>query len=87
MLYGGTIHGGGLEVRREPDGSVKLAGRFPYGKTAVLSDGGRRGRPRKERFAPRAFQFRVDDPEAEIHLLSGHSFDKPLPRNSGAVST
>lgn len=69
----------GLELRREGDG-FRLGGRFPYRRRAILSDGGRRGRPQKEEFAPRAFAFRVDDPEAEIHLLSGHRFDKPLAR-------
>ncbi|MBV1864654.1 MAG: hypothetical protein KUG74_09480 [Rhodobacteraceae bacterium] len=28
---------GGLEIRRESDGSARLAGRFPYNKRAVLS--------------------------------------------------
>ena len=69
---------GKLEVRAEDDGSRTLVGSFPYGKTATLSDGGRRGRPRKERFKSKAFEFRVDDPEAEIHFLVGHDFDKPL---------
>jgi hypothetical protein len=68
----------GLTVRREADGSRTLAGRFPYGPTATLSDGGRRGRPRKERFAPRAFSYRVEAPDAEIHLLVGHDYGKPL---------
>ncbi len=39
---------------------------------------GRQGRPRKERFAPKAFQYRVEDPDAEVHLLVGHDFDRPL---------
>jgi len=76
MLIGGAT--GGLEVRAEGDGGARLRGRFPYNSVAVLSDGGRTGRPRKEKFAPRAFEYRVNDPEAEIHLLAGHSFDKPL---------
>lgn len=76
MLHGG--HLGELEVRRRQGGSVALRGRFPYGKAAVLSDGGRTGRPRKEIIAPRAFSYRVDRPEEEIHLLVGHSFDRPL---------
>lgn len=74
---------GGLTVRQEADGSHILAGRFPYNATATLSDGGRRGRPRKERFAPRAFNFRVQDQEAEIHLLVGHDFGKPLASKLG----
>ncbi len=74
MLWGHSVP---LEIRNEGDG-VRLAGRFPYGSTAVLSDGGRTGRPRKESFVSRAFSFRVEDPNAEIHLLSGHRYDKPL---------
>lgn len=76
MLHG--FHEGGLEVRRQSDGSTRLRGRFPYGKKAVLSDGGRNGRPMKEQFAPRAFSYRVEDPAEDILLLVGHSYDKPL---------
>ena len=53
----------------------ELTGRFPYGSTATVSD---RGRVRKESFGPNAFRFAVEDAEREIHLLVGHSFDKPL---------
>jgi HK97 family phage prohead protease len=77
MLFG-AHDSGDLEVRRSADGSVRLRGRFPYGKTAVLSDGGRNGRPRKERIGPRAFAYRVNDPREDIHLLVGHRYDKPL---------
>lgn len=77
MLWG-AVNGGGPELRRESDGGVRLSGRFPYNATAVLSDGGRTGRPRKERIASRAFAYRVDRPEEEIHLLVGHSYDRPL---------
>jgi len=76
MLWGG--HTGGLELRRKEGGEVALRGRFPYGKTAVLSDGGRTGRPRKEVIAPKAFAYRVDDPNEDVHFLVGHSFDHPL---------
>lgn len=69
---------GGLELRKRASGALALQGRFPYGKRAVLSDGGRTGRPKKEVIAPRAFAYRVDRPEEDIHLLVGHSFDKPL---------
>ncbi|MFT6088340.1 HK97 family phage prohead protease [Sulfitobacter sp.] len=69
---------GGLELRKRASGALALQGRFPYGKLAVLSDGGRTGRPKKEVIAPRAFGFRVDDPKEDIHFLVGHSFDKPL---------
>ena len=75
LLYG---HGGALEVRRQRDGSTRLRGSFPYNSPAVLSDGGRTGRPRKEVIAPHAFAFRVNDPEKEIHLLLGHDFGQPL---------
>lgn len=68
----------GLELRAAGDGSRRLRGRFPYGKRAVLSDGGRTGKPRKEVIKPKAFTYRVDRPEEEIHLLIGHSFDRPL---------
>ena len=78
MLHGGALTDGALEMRRRDDGSVQLAGRFPYGPAAVLSDGGRTGRPRKERFASRAFEYRVNRPDEEIHLLLGHDYDKPL---------
>ena len=77
MMYHGALITS-LEVRQDEDGGRSIAGRFPYGKTAVLSDGGRKGRPRKEKFAPKAFSHRVEDPKEEIHLLVGHDFDKPL---------
>jgi phage head maturation protease len=77
MLWGGSI--GELEVRRSKRGGRRLKGRFPYGKRAVLSDGGRNGgRPKKEAFAPKALAFRVEAPDKEIHLLVGHDFNKPL---------
>lgn len=76
MLWASTS--GGLELRREADGSHRLSGRFPYGVAAVLSDGGRSGRPQKEVIEPRAFAYRVDDPKEDIHLLVGHDYDHPL---------
>ncbi len=75
LLHG--FHNGGLEVRRKQGGGVRLSGRFPYNSRAVLSDGGRTGRPRKEQFAPGAFRYTVEN-EQEVHLLVGHSFDRPL---------
>ncbi|WP_319798777.1 HK97 family phage prohead protease [Nitrobacter sp.] len=70
---------GDLELRAARNGRRRLRGRFPYKKRAVLSDGGRKGgRPQKEEFASRAFGYRVQDQTAEIHLLVGHSYDKPL---------
>jgi HK97 family phage prohead protease len=76
MMHGLAI--APLELRRAADGGANLRGRFPYNKPAVLSDGGRTGRPQKEIIAPRAFAYRVEDPGEDIHLLVGHSFDTPL---------
>lgn len=81
MLWG--HHQGGLELRRADDGSHRLSGKFPYDRYAVLSDGGRTGKPRKEVIAPRAFEYRVNTPsehggKKEIHLLVGHDFNHPL---------
>lgn len=85
MLWGGF--NGGLELRRSGDGSHRLRGTFPYGKPAVLSDGGRTGRPRKEVIAPRAFAYRVEDPKEDIHLLVGHDFNMPLAsKSTGTLS-
>jgi HK97 family phage prohead protease len=71
---------GELELRAAGrNGRRRLRGRFPYRKRAVLSDGGRKGgRPQKEEFAPRAFGYRVEAPDKEIHLLVGHDFNRPL---------
>jgi HK97 family phage prohead protease len=70
---------GELELRASPKGGRRLKGRFPYNTNAVLSDGGRNGgRPKKERFASKAFAFRVTAPDKEIHLLVGHDFNRPL---------
>ena len=83
MLWGGH-DGAGLELRKRASGALSLHGRFPYGVPAVLSDGGRTGRPRKEVIAPRAFEYRIKTPDEsdgrprDIHLLSGHDFGKPL---------
>ncbi len=84
MMLTGFAHGG-LELRRKPDGSARLQGRFPYNSRAVLSDGGRTGRPRKEQFAPGAFRHSVET-EQEVHLLVGHSYDRPLAsRGAGSL--
>lgn len=76
MLTG--FDSGGLELRKRASGAMSLRGKFPYGKAAVLSDGGRSGRPRKEVIAARAFSYRVGRPDEDIHLLIGHSYDRPL---------
>lgn len=67
---------GSLEIRRRRSGGrPRLSGSFPYNRTATVSN---RGRRRKESFGPRAFAFAIEDPDREINLLLGHSFDKPL---------
>ena len=63
-----------LELRQRGGGRT-LSGRFPYRSRATVRD---RGRVRKEMFLQRAFAFAVEDETREIHLLSGHSFDRPL---------
>lgn len=69
---------GELELRASGNsGARRIKGRFPYGKRATLSDGGKTGRPRKEVIAPKAFAYRVERRET-IHLLVGHSYDRPL---------
>lgn len=70
---------GELELRAARNGRRRLRGRFPYKNRAVLSDGGKNGgRPQKEEFAPGAFSHSINSDDQEIHLLVGHSFDKPL---------
>ena len=68
-----------LELRQR-GGGRSLSGRFPYRSRATVRD---RGRVRKEEFLQRAFAFAVEDEAREIHLLSGHSFDRPLASKRG----
>ncbi len=77
MLWGG-VDTCDLELRAGRGKSRRLRGRFPYGKRAILSDGGKKGRPRKEVIEPRAFAYRVEKSDEDIHLLVGHSYDRPL---------
>ncbi len=63
-----------LEVRQQ-GGRPTIVGRFPYNALATLAD---RGTVRKETILPGAFNFTLDDPDREVNLLFGHSFDKPL---------
>jgi HK97 family phage prohead protease len=76
MIHGSPF--GELELRRDARGGRRLRGRFPYNVTATLSDGGKRGRPRKERISSKAFSYRIERPEEDIHLLVGHDYNKPL---------
>ncbi|WP_323783424.1 HK97 family phage prohead protease [Thalassovita sp.] len=71
-----------LEVRQQGKRPI-IAGRFPYNSLAVLSD---RGTVRKESIMPGAFSYTLDDPDREVNLLFGHSFDRPLAsRSSGTL--
>lgn len=74
----GPVYSAGLELRDAGDGSRRLTGAFPYNSRAVIHSGGNGQRPRKEVFAPQSLSYSVDDPDRDIHLLIGHSFDKPL---------
>ncbi len=72
-----------LEVR-QLDKRPVISGRFPYNTWAVHSD---RGTVRKEEIMKGAFDFTLSNPLAEINLLFGHSFDKPLAsRQSGSLT-
>lgn len=74
---------GSLEIR-QVGGARVLAGRFPYGGMATISD---RGRVRKETFLPGAFRYSIEqDTSAKIDILVGHSFDKPIAsRQAGSL--
>lgn len=72
------VYSAGLELRAAGDGTRRLSGSFPYNRRAVLDAGGKGRRPKKEQFAPRSLSFAVDAPERDIHLLAGHSFDRPI---------
>ena len=66
---------GELEIR---EGGRLLRGLFPYNSLATVSD---RLKTRKETFSPGAFQFSIAEAQAkraQIDLLDGHSFDRPL---------
>ena len=81
------VFNAGLELRAAGDGSRRLSGKFPYLSLAVMDSGGKGRRPKKEQFAEGAFSFAVDDPQRDIHLLSGHSFDRPLAsKKAGTLS-
>lgn len=81
----GPVFNAGLELRAAGDGTRRLSGKFPYLSLAVMDSGGKGRRPKKEQFAPGAFSYAIDDDERDIHLLSGHSFDKPLASKSAGT--
>lgn len=72
-----------LELRQDGRRPV-IAGRFPYGQQATIAA---TGRVRKERFAPHAFQFAVQDQTREINFLLGHNLSQPLAgRRAGTLA-
>ena len=77
MLWGGL--NGSLELRAE-GGTTRLRATFPYGAEAEIAPG------RFERIAPRAFAARIASGE-DIHLLAGHSYDRPLASRSAGNLT
>lgn len=77
MLWGAAS--GALELRAT-EGGARLTGRFPYATEAELAPG------RAELFEPRAFAERIDA-GADMHLLFGHDFDRPLAsRSAGSLA-
>ena len=96
-----------LEIRARGDSRI-LAGRFPYsaGPGRGMATVASRGRVRKERIAPDAFSWQIDEfakvqeqlaaavdasldqariellrqelERRNVHILSGHSYDRPL---------
>jgi HK97 family phage prohead protease len=86
-VFFGSVESAGLEIRAAKGGSRIVSGSFPYNSRAVLSDGGKSGRPRKEYFANDAFKYSVETGDLDIHFLSGHDFGKALAsRNSGSLT-
>lgn len=77
MLWGGL--NGSLELRAE-GGTTRLRARFPYDRETEIAPG------RFERIAPRAAAGRIDGGD-EIHLLAGHSYDRPLASRSAGNLT
>ena len=76
-LQHGASLASGLELRRMGDGSVTIAGRFPYRSPAILMEAGRNGGEVREVIEPGAFADAIAA-DGEIHFLAAHSFDKPL---------
>ena len=63
-----------LEIRQ---GGKGISGSFKYGQMATISN---RGRVRKERVESRGLGWVLSQDGREVHLLDGHSFDRPLAR-------
>ena len=67
-----VYEGAALELRQ--DGRT-IGGTFPYAGTATVAD---RGRVRKERILPGAFDYTIRDETREVNLLAGHLLSQPL---------
>ena len=68
-----------LEVRQQ-GGRPRIFGAFPYNGLAIISA---TGTVRKESVLSGAFDYTLADPDQEVNLLFGHSFDKPLASRLG----
>jgi uncharacterized protein len=77
MLWGASL--GGLELRSE-GGETRLRATFPYGAQTELAPG------RREVIAARDFASRIEAGE-DIHLLSGHDYEKPLASRAAGTLT
>ncbi len=77
MLWGASL--GALELRSE-GGATRLRAAFPYSAETELAPG------RREIIAPRAFAARIEA-GADIHLLAGHDYEKPLASRAAGTLT
>lgn len=77
MLWGASL--GALELRSE-GGATRLRATFPYSAETELAPG------RREIIAPRAFAAKIEA-GADIHLLAGHDYDKPLASRAAGTLT
>lgn len=77
MLWGASL--GALELRSE-GGATRLRATFPYSAETELAPG------RREVIAPRAFAARIEA-GGEVHLLSGHDYEKPLASRAAGTLT
>ena len=74
---------GTVELRQDEGGRKRIRGRFPYKSTATMRD---RGKVRKERFEPHSLSYAIEDETRPIHILVGHSYDRPIAVRAAAGS-
>lgn len=68
-----------IEERALRSGNRQVRGRFPYMVLATITNGGKSGRVRKERFGKRAFRYVLEERfDIDIRFLLGHSYDHPI---------